>query len=464
MGEDARGQVLDEPAPGQAREPHQSLLASMFEASSILSGVFELEADDHRYVLANPATAKVYGRTPEQMQGLRGRDLGLSSEELERRMARLWACWRTRETLTLEYPFRHGGRSAWYLGTFTPLAGETPRVSFVLIDITDRKRAELDAERERRRLAVAVEATSLGLWEYHIASDDVHWDARARELFGVGPDEPIDFARYQSRLHPDDAPGVNAAYEAALRGEGGGRFSSIHRAKSADGSWRWLRGSGQVLFGDDGKPRRVMGTMLDITEEVQARERQALLMAELNHRVKNNLATVQSIALQTARRAPDLAAFVKTFEGRILSLARTHDVLTAAAWRSADLRLLLARELSTFSDRLRLEGPQVQLSPTKALAIGLLAHELATNAAKHGAWSTPAGEITVAWKLGAAGRLHLSWSERGGPPVSAPSHAGFGSRLIQRLVTGDLAGEVRLDYRPEGLLCELVFTGSDADA
>ena len=453
----SRGAVLDAAARGLPHDAQVSLLTAMFEATAILAGVFELEADDYRYVLANSSTAAVYGRTPDEMQGLHGRDLGLSAEEIAQRLSRLWACWRTKETVTLEYPFKHGGRSAWYLGTFTPLAGETPRVSFVLIDITDRKRAELEAERERRRLAVAVEATSLGLWEYQIAADDVRWDARARELFGVGPDEPIDFARYQSRLHPDDAAGVNAAYQAALAGEGGGRFSTVHRALSADGTWRWVRGSGQVIFGGDGAPRTVMGTMLDITEEVQARERQALLMAELNHRVKNNLATVQSIALQTARRAPDLASFVATFEGRILALARTHDVLTAAAWTSADLRLLLARELSTFSDRLRLEGPHVQLSPTQALAVGLLAHELATNAAKYGAWSAPSGLIEVVWSVGAGGRLTLSWRESGGPPVSPPERAGFGSRLIQRLVTGDLAGEVRVDYAPAGLRCELVF-------
>jgi PAS domain S-box-containing protein len=442
-------------APQAPSDPSEGLLAALFESTTVSAGVFELRGDDYRYVLANANTARVYGKTPEQMQGLSGADLGLSARDIRRRMRTLRACWESRTPQTLEYPFTHGGREAWYLGAFTPLAGDVPRVSFVLVDITDRKRAELDAQRQRQRLEAALEATGLGIWEYDIPADVVIWDARTRELFGVDPDGTVDLATYRSRLHPDEAQEVADSYERALRGENDGKYSTFHRALARTGDWRWVRGSGQVIF-EYGAAIRVIGTVRDVTEEVAARDQQKLLMDELNHRVKNNLATVQSIARQTARRSPDLPTFIHTFEGRILALARTHDVLTAAAWTSADLHLLLVRELSTFSDRLLLTGPPVRLRSSEALGVGLIFHELATNAAKHGAWSGPEGQVHVQWRL-VQGELALIWRETGGPPAAAPTNLGFGARLIDRLVTGDLRGRLARRYLPEGFSCEISF-------
>ncbi|MEW6016955.1 MAG: HWE histidine kinase domain-containing protein [Pseudomonadota bacterium] len=421
----------------------------------LFAGVFELQGDDYRYVLANANTASVYGKTPEQMQGLSGADLGLSPRDIRRRVRSLRNCWESGAAQTLEYPFSHGGKESWYLGVFTPLSGDRPRVSFVLVEVTDRKRAEFEAEHQRRRLQVALEATGLGLWEYEIAADEVIWDARTRDLFGVDPDVKVDLATFRSRLHPDEAREVTAAYENALRGENGGNYATFHRVQSKDGAWRWVRGSGQVIF-EGGAATRIIGTVRDVTEEVEAREQQKLLMDELNHRVKNNLATVQSIAMQTARRSADLPSFVRTFEGRILALARTHDVLTATAWSSADLHLLLRRELSTFSDRLDLMGPAIRLHSGEALAVGLIVHELATNATKYGAWSRPEGKVQVHWRLG-GGQLALSWREAGGPPAVSPSKLGFGARLIERLVQGDLRGRLERLYLAGGFSCEIEF-------
>jgi PAS domain S-box-containing protein len=194
----------------------------------------------------------------------------------------------------------------------------------------------------------------------------------------------------------------------------------------------------------------------DVTDRELFLERQQMLLNELNHRVKNNLATVQSMAAQTARRAPDLPQFLDDFEGRLIALARTHDVLTATAWSGAEIIDVLRSELHLFNDRVQMSGPTVRLDATQALALGLICHELVTNAVKYGALSTAGGRITVNWRIAADGAAFvLDWSERGGPPVATPTRTGFGSRLIQKLSTGDLRGELLPDYAPDGLRVRL---------
>jgi PAS domain S-box-containing protein len=442
----------------------EGLLGAMFESADVLAGVFELFEQDYRYLLVNRATAAFYGRTPEEMAGRTGRDMGVDPAQIALRLTRLWSCWNNRRTETSEYPFEHGGVAGWFLGTFTPLPGDQPRVSFVLVDITARKTAELEVEREHRRLATALDATGLGLWEYDIGADEIFCDARSRELFGLGPDEAVDFALYKSRIHPADAAALADAHEAALAGANGGRYSVEHRTTDRAGAVRWCRGSGQVVFDPEGRPTRIYGTTLDISAEVEARERQALLMGELNHRVKNNLATVQSMALQAARTAPDLATFVRTFEGRIVSLARTHDVLTANAWTSASLLAIVAREMESLGEQVEVNGPDVNLAAGEALAIGLIVHELASNASKYGALSAAGGRVAVSWSCDASGLVAFEWREAGGPPVATPQRHGFGTRLIRRLSEGDLAGRLTTEFAPQGLQVRLAFRPAASSA
>jgi two-component sensor histidine kinase len=193
----------------------------------------------------------------------------------------------------------------------------------------------------------------------------------------------------------------------------------------------------------------------DVTPRVLAEAQQKLLLDELNHRVKNTLATVQAIAAQTLRTNPEPSAFRETFEARLLALSATHDLLTATSWRSADLRDVARLEFRPYDpDRYVLDGPEVSLSPSEALALGLLFHELATNAVKYGALSSPTGCVEVRWSVD-AGLLTLMWRERGGPPVKPPTRRGFGSRLIERSLRGDMRGEAVLDFAPDGLLCRV---------
>jgi PAS domain S-box-containing protein len=195
----------------------------------------------------------------------------------------------------------------------------------------------------------------------------------------------------------------------------------------------------------------------DVTDRVLAEGQQKLLVDELNHRVKNSLATVQAIAHQTMRSTPDLGAFREAFESRLMALAMTHDLLTATSWRGAALRDVLLSELGAFGpDHYRLEGGEVDLTPTEALALGLVIHELATNAAKYGALSSDGGCVSVSWTV-TEGALRLTWCERDGPRVSPPTRRGFGSRLIERSLAGQLSGEARLDFAAEGLTCQITL-------
>jgi PAS domain S-box-containing protein len=200
----------------------------------------------------------------------------------------------------------------------------------------------------------------------------------------------------------------------------------------------------------------------DVTERVRAEDQRKLLLDELNHRVKNTLATVQSIAAQTVRATPDPVAFRSAFEARLMALSGVHNVLTSANWEGARLDELLALELSPYgAARYRLDGPPVTLTAQEALTFALVTHELATNAAKYGALSTPDGCVRVNWSVArdAAGgrRLTMDWRESGGPTVVAPTRQGFGSRLIQRSIQVDMHGETTMSFDPEGLRCRIAL-------
>jgi two-component sensor histidine kinase/PAS domain-containing protein len=198
-------------------------------------------------------------------------------------------------------------------------------------------------------------------------------------------------------------------------------------------------------------------------ERARSNARQRLLINELNHRVKNTLATVQSIAAQSFRTGQSEAAR-EAFEARLFALSKTHDVLTRENWEGVNLYDIVEEALAPYgkdhAERYRITGEPLQLPPRMALSLAMAMHELSTNAAKYGAFSTDAGRIAIRWDVTESGvdrRLTLLWQEEGGPVVQAPTRKGFGSRLIERGLTRELAGEVDLDYRPGGLVCTIRF-------
>jgi two-component sensor histidine kinase len=228
-----------------------------------------------------------------------------------------------------------------------------------------------------------------------------------------------------------------------------------------DGSRRWLllraeidvRGSGAV---------RTIGVAMDITARKRSELHLRLLVNELNHRVKNTLATVQSISAQTFRGDVTSDPARQAFEARLLALSRAHDVLTRENWEGASLREIVDGAVSPYGGQdgtpwFLIEGPHVRLPPHIALALAMALQELATNAAKYGALSSEAGRVAIRWSLEDRGgqRLRLAWEESGGPPVSVPKHRGFGTRLIERSLAQDLHGGVRIEFRPGGVVCTI---------
>ena len=199
----------------------------------------------------------------------------------------------------------------------------------------------------------------------------------------------------------------------------------------------------------------------EIAERRRIEAHQDLLINELNHRVKNTLATVQSIAVQSLRSPMEGGQAKDALMARLIALSKAHDVITARTWQGADLGEIVRQAAEAFDDeagsRFHITGPDVWLEPKAALAVAMALHELGTNAAKYGSLSAPGGTVAILWTWDPANRrLGFTWTERGGPKVSAPKTRGFGSRLLERGLKSDLGGEARLDYAKEGLACEIV--------
>lgn len=324
-------------------------------------------------------------------------------------------------------------------------------------DVTREHEMRLALERQQRTFDLAMIASKMGTWRYTLADNICIYDDNAQRLYGLTQARFLhDEDGAKAKFHPDDMELMWARVAKALDPEGDGRYDIEYRVKQLDGSWRWLSAWGLVEFegeGSERKPVAIAGASRDLTEAKRAEELQRLLGNELNHRVKNTLATVQSVVNQTLRSAADIQTAHTAANARIIALAGAHDLLTDRSWGGADLAELVARSLAPFvAGQITLDGPCLEVSPKQALALSLALHELATNAAKYGALSRPEGRVELRWTA-QNGRLHLDWRESGGPKVVPPTRRGFGSRVIESALSGELDGQTRLEFAPEGVRC-----------
>ncbi|MBA1157152.1 PAS domain-containing sensor histidine kinase [Microvirga mediterraneensis] len=327
-------------------------------------------------------------------------------------------------------------------------------------DAVERLRSEAALRKSEERLQLALTAASVvGTWDWDIQSDLVYADERFASLYGVETEAaaagaPI--ADFVSGIHPDDRSRIEEQIQQTL--ETGETLAAEYRTIDKSGRIHWVFAQGRC-YRAAGQPVRFPGISVDITERKKAEEHRELLINELNHRVKNTLATVQSIASQTLRNADNPEAARASMEARLLALSRAHDVLTRENWEGAGLIEIVRGAMAPYrherENRLHLEGPDVRLTPRMALAIAMALQELATNAVKYGALSNTSGEVQVAWFVKQTGekRLHLTWSESGGPVVEPPRRRGFGTRLIERSLAQDLNGEVHITFAPSGVIC-----------
>jgi PAS domain S-box-containing protein len=342
-------------------------------------------------------------------------------------------------------------------------AGRPQRMTGIVLDVTDRHAAFAAVAESEGRFRVIADSTPALIWVTDAVGNVTFANRHYETVFGR-PAEDMLAAGWEQIVLPEDLDAYRRAFGRAMRDRTD--FKHFTRGRDRHGRVLWFRCEGTPRFGADGGFVGYTGCNVDVTEAMVAQEQQRLLINELNHRVKNTLATVQSIAAQTARRAESPEDFREKFETRLIALSQTHNALTRGGWESASLSELLGQELKPYaSEQLRLDGPDVDLPPRVAVTLGMVFHELATNAAKYGALSSPTGIVRVSWQtvLGAhrPPLLVLQWREENGPRVKVPKRRGFGSRLIEGSVKGDLGGSSRMVFDPGGFHCRLEIELSD---
>lgn len=313
------------------------------------------------------------------------------------------------------------------------------------------------------RLEKALVSAKMYSFEYNDQEPNVVRSASA--AFVLGDDNPqlINGPRsyLRDRIHPSDRERFVRAVE--VRDCDLNEYSIQFRYIRPDGETIWLQVNGVCALDPSGNGYRLTGFARDITTRKQSQLRQSLLVRELHHRVKNNLATVLALANLSGRNAASVEDYQTKLRARIQSMARAHSLLSENAFRPAFLRTLLRDELEPYAqgdrDRIRIEGPDADLPPEAALALGMAAHELATNAGKYGALSTADGRLEIICSVIESGvgeerhkRLRIEWRESCGPPVTLPARKGFGSRLLESVLGDQLKGSVELHYEPEGLV------------
>lgn len=316
--------------------------------------------------------------------------------------------------------------------------------------------ARIALAREETRRAVALESASLSSWIWNVPAGRVECDDSLPELFALTPTDRIGARKLFLAIDRRDVRQANDWFRESLLESD--EYSGEYRIKGFDPP-RWLASRGRVVERTaDGKPLLVFGVTYDVSERKLGEERQHLLLRELNHRVKNTLATVQALASQTVRHARDPREFLDAFSSRLQALGLAHGLLSDREWRGIALEELVRLEVQPFNDkfkpRIRLSGGHVFLSPDQALGLGIIVHELASNALRYGALSVPGGSVNIGWTVsehGGTRRLQVIWSEQGGPLVRQPDREGFGMILIRRSLAKVMSSEVRHEFRPDGV-------------
>ena len=312
-----------------------------------------------------------------------------------------------------------------------------------------------------QRLQFALEAGRLGSWSINLDTQRLTASDECKKICGRAPSDPLSLDDLRASIHPDDRQIQTDAIERAVAE--GSLLDVEYRLYTPAGELRWVQIRGQASYRADGTPLMIVGTTQDVSERRRADEHRSLLAKELGHRVKNTLASLQAIVVQTLRRATSVEDAGRTIEARIQAMSAAHDLLVSEQFESASLRSLLDRTLAPFGvddpGRFRLVGQDLHLPPHLVVAFALALHELATNATKYGALSTADGVVEVVWSMDHgphSDSLHLTWRESGGPSVVKPARTSFGTQLIQRVLAREINGSAAIDYHPAGIVFQAV--------
>ena len=319
-----------------------------------------------------------------------------------------------------------------------------------------------DLRLSEERLRFTIHAARLGAWTLDLAEMRLTCSEICKQNFGRNPGDPFTYEELIEAIVPAERERMQISVKEAV--ENRSDYEHEYRNVTPMGESRWIMARGRVHYGVDDKPLSVSGVTLDVTESRRNEEQRLLLTAELKHRVKNSMATIQSIAPQTLRNASSLKEAAQVLTARMQSMASAHDLLTREDWQSATIAESVAIATKSFEapglTKFRVGGPKVSLGPRAAMALVLAMHELCTNAVKYGALSVPNGHVNVDWhvtKHGSEPTIEFRWQEVGGPPVNGrPSRSGFGTRLIEKVLAAELNGTGQIRYLPAGVVFTIV--------
>ncbi|WEK04585.1 MAG: PAS domain-containing protein [Candidatus Devosia phytovorans] len=311
-----------------------------------------------------------------------------------------------------------------------------------------------DLTASEQRLNFTLKAGGLGTWTLDVPSRRLVASAICKANFGRMPADTFSYEDLENSIHPDDHS--YWAEKVADAAAGNGDLHVEYRAVWPDGSIHWIEVRAETRFDDDRRPLLMSGVSIDITERREAEAYRELMNREMSHRIKNILATVQSIVRQSLRTETPASGMQDIVAQRIEALGGAHDVLTGKDWDVAGLRQTVERAVSPFNSDRRIHhfGPDLEISHRASSALTMALHELATNAVKYGALSGETGRVRIEWSID-GDRFELIWLETGGPSVTAPTRTGFGSRMIERALSASVSGHAKVDYLPEGIRFKL---------
>ncbi|MEQ9638931.1 MAG: HWE histidine kinase domain-containing protein [Alphaproteobacteria bacterium] len=400
--------------------------------------------------------------------GQRGRDCwgeiwDIIGPQIEQVMAGKGATWHEDQLVPVT---RHGRREdVWWTYSYGPIDDETAAngVGGVLVvcnDVTAHHMAREALRVNEERLELALSAGVVGTWDWWVPDDKLIANPAFARLNGIDVEAAatgVSIAHYYKSIHPADREQVRlAVLEAAKSGE---RLATDYRVETKDGGTRWLSLRGRCFHEAAGAPTRFLGVAIDNTERKRAEEHRTLLTDELNHRVKNLFSMMQAIVNQTMRSDLSIEDARERLSARIMAMSRAQDVLIGRRTVDAEIGTIVRNAVEPVAggeDRYQIDGPTLHISPQAAFIFTLALHELSTNAAKYGALSNAGGSVNIAWRIERAksgeARLLLEWTETGGPVVTAPTVGGFGSRLLESVLTSDLEARAEVDYRPTGVV------------
>jgi PAS domain S-box-containing protein len=309
------------------------------------------------------------------------------------------------------------------------------------------------------RLQEALTAGGVMAFEWNARTNASQRSDNAAQILGFDPKQAFSSTEFLERVHPDDRAHFKALIHSVRPDKPSYRMT--FRFGCPDGREIWLEESSGAEFDTAGRRVRLKGLTLDITERKQSDERQGLLIAELDHRVKNLLARVAVISTYTRQGSNSIDQFVEVLDKRIQSMANAHSLLSQNRWAGVNLAHLVHNQLAPYATMANtmIGGPDVTLTPTTTQALAMALHELVTNAVKYGALSSPNGHVSVNWDRhqyeDATPRVKIEWRETGGPPVISPSKVGYGTSLIRELIPHELGGTVDLAFAPDGVCCKI---------